>query len=120
MTHDPRGEDIVSFVTNGFAIGLQVWLALLAMIIALRMWNGGIDTTGFLRTKRDIGHGAAIEPERLINLIVFPIVIATFTYDTLRLDPATAHSLPDISNYMLTLLTGGNSIYLAGKIARTR
>jgi hypothetical protein len=34
-------------------------------------------------------------------------------------DLGAAHSLPDLSDKMILLLTGGNGLYLAGKIART-
>jgi len=54
---------------------------------------------------------------------VFPAVIAYYLYTALHLDvTAVAEgvrpSMPNVPEYLLTLLTGTNSLFLAGKIAR--
>ncbi|MEJ2377566.1 MAG: hypothetical protein P8Y53_20035 [Pseudolabrys sp.] len=46
-------------------------------------------------------------------------MIVSYIFDALHADLSVAHpSLPDISDQLVMLLTGGNGLYLAGKIAR--
>ena len=53
-------------------------------------------------------------------MAVFPVVLAYYVYTAISGDYANAMPprLPDVPDYLLSLLTGTNSLYLAGKIAR--
>jgi hypothetical protein len=53
---------------------------------------------------------------------VFPWVLGVYTLNALHADVSGATgppSLPDVPEYLLSLLTGSNGLYLAGKIARS-
>lgn len=108
----------MNFIARGFEIGIIVWFALLVLIIAGRMLRGDINTTGFMRTERA---DDAIEPERVIAMMLFPAIIGMYALKALHapLDPSHP-SLPPLSDNLLMLMTGGNGLYLAGKIARTQ
>jgi hypothetical protein len=97
-----------------FEIGLAAWFALLAAIVIWRVLVGAIDMRGMLQ--HDPAEGVA--PERLVSLIAFPTVLVSYVLGAMHADLNAAHSLPDISENMILLLTGGNGLYLAGKIAR--
>jgi hypothetical protein len=67
--------------------------------------------------------GGAIAPERVGAMVAFPLVLGLYTLDALHAGVTSAAgrpSLPDVPSYLLTLLTGGNGLYLVGKIARNR
>lgn len=99
-------------------VGLLVWLMLLAAIVAGRILQDDIGTTGLLAARR----GAAIDPERVLALALFPSILFYYVIQTLNADlpftPAGRPIMPDIPENLVTLLTGGNGLYLAGKIAR--
>ena len=97
--------------------GFLAWFGLLALLIAIRILRRDIEVTGFL-TQR--ANGEAIAPERALLMAVFPIVLAYYVYTAISGDYANAMPprLPDVPDYLLSLLTGTNSLYLAGKIAR--
>jgi hypothetical protein len=103
-------------IVRCFETGLLVWLALLAAIVIGRVLNGDIDATGLLQ------HGAgdgAVAPERVVSMLAFPVVLVTYVLNALHADVSVHAALPDLSDNMILLLTGGNGLYLAGKIART-
>ena len=98
--------------------GLLAWFGLLTLLIAMRMLRRDIYVTGLLtRSAAD----PSILPERALHMAVFPVVIAYYLYTALQTD-VTAEgarpSMPDVPEYLLSLLTGTNSLFLAGKIAR--
>jgi hypothetical protein len=100
--------------------GLLIWFALLMALIAIRMLRRDIYVTGLLTQPR--GDNAVL-PERALHMAVFPAIVAYYAYTTLQVDvTAVAEgarpSLPAVPDYLLSLLTGTNSLYLAGKIAR--
>jgi hypothetical protein len=100
--------------------GLLAWFGLLMLLIAVRILRRDIDASGIL-TQR--GAGQSVLPERALHMAVFPAVIAYYLYTALHLDvtavaEGTRPSMPDVPEYLLTLLTGTNSLFLAGKIAR--
>ncbi len=107
----------MDLITRGLSTGLLIWFALLAAVIAGRILRGDIKTDGFMHTARGDGK---VAPERVLYMAIFPVVLGMFALDALHapLDPLNP-SLPDLSDNMLMLLTGGNGLYLAGKIART-
>lgn len=107
----------MELITRLFAAGLLVWFVLLAALIAGRVLRGDIKTSGFLRSSAG---QPAVTPERMAHMAIFPVVIIGYAFTALHADINVANpSLPDVSNNFLMLLTGGNGLYLAGKIART-
>jgi hypothetical protein len=57
----------------------------------------------------------------MLNVAIFPVGIIGYAFTALHADVNVAHPiLPDVSNEFMTLPTGGNGLYLAGKIARTQ
>lgn len=100
--------------------GLLAWFGLLTLLIAIRILRRDIYVTGLLTQS---GGDQSVLPERALHMAVFPAVIAYYAYTALHLDvTAVAEgvrpSMPDVPEYLLTLLTGTNSLFLAGKIAR--
>jgi hypothetical protein len=100
--------------------GLLTWFCLLALLIAGRILRRDIDLSGLLTQANS---GQSVLPERALHIAVFPAVVAFYAYTALHTDvTAVAEgvrpSLPAVPDYLLSLLTGSNSLYLAGKIAR--
>ena len=96
---------------------LIVWFFLLAALVAMRTLSGDIMSSGFLSDKP--GEGTA--PERAVMMAVFPAVLVAYAYNALTGDIPIINgrpSLPEVPQTLLALLTGSNSLYLAGKIAR--
>jgi len=99
--------------------GLLIWFALLALLIGFRILRGDIRNSGFLTTRAG---RQSVDPERALMMAVFPVVVITYAYNALTGDLPMVNgrpSLPDVPQQFLMLLTGSNSIYLAGKIARS-
>jgi hypothetical protein len=101
------------------AIGLLTWFGLLALLIAVRMLRGDIRVTGFLVDRKG-QHDVAYE--RVVSLTIFPFVIAMYAIEALNADLSPGAGgrpmMPDVPNYLMTLMAGGNGLYLAGKILR--
>jgi hypothetical protein len=102
------------------ATGLLIWFALLVALLAIRMLRGDIGTAGMLSNKPSDG---SMAPERVLHIAAFPIVLLYYIQSALGVDVSavaegTRPSLPDIPGNLLALLTGTNSFYLAGKLAR--
>ncbi len=100
--------------------GLLVWFGLLALLIAVRILRRDINVSGLLTQARG---DQSVLPERALHMAVFPAVVAFYAYTALQVDvnavaEGVRPSLPDVPDYLLSLLTGSNSLYLAGKIAR--
>ncbi len=102
--------------------GLGIWLALLFLLLAVRMLGGGLGLRGLLTTASPAG-GRAINPERVVVLVTALSIIGAYALKALDTD-VTANvehpQLPDIPASLLTVLTGSNTLYLAGKIMRLR
>ena len=103
--------------------GLLAWFCLLALLLALRMLRRNITISGMLMAEPDAGRMA---PERLLQMAAFPVVLFYLVQQGLQVDVSAAlaagarPSLPNIPDNLITLLTGTNTLYLAGKIARTQ
>ena len=100
--------------------GLLAWFGLLTLLIAVRILRRDIDASGLLTHRAG---DQSVLPERALHMAVFPVVIAYYLYTALQLDvTAVAEgvrpSMPNVPEYLLSLLTGTNSLFLAGKIAR--
>ena len=111
-----------ALVGNLLAAGLLTWLALLALVLIVRYFDQKRRPTGYLAGKA--GRNAPIEPERVTVVMIFPAVALLYAAYALSIDIhdvplGTRPSLPDVPDYLLALLTGGNTLYLAGKFART-
>jgi hypothetical protein len=103
-------------IANLFAAGLLVWFALLAILIVMRVLNGDIFAAGMLQqTESDSG----VLPERILAMMTFAGVTIAYLMTALHAELSSAHpSLPDVPETLISLLTGGNAVYLAGKAAR--
>jgi hypothetical protein len=103
-----------------FATGLLAWLGLLLLLVTVRMLRGDIQTAGMLSHRID-ENGGKVAPERVVAMIAFPFVLGIYALDALHTNVTSGAgppSLPDVPEYLLSLLTGSNGLYLAGKIAR--
>ena len=96
--------------------GLLVWFVLLAALVIGRVLSGEIDATGFLQ---NVAADGAVAPERVVSMIALPVIVMTYVLSALHADMSVKAALPDLSDNMILLLTGGNGLYLAGKIARS-
>jgi hypothetical protein len=106
----------MTLIARVLETGLVLWFVLLAVIVIGRVLRGEIDATGLLR------HDAAdtaVAPERVVSMLAFPVVLASYVLSALHADVTVTPALPDLSENMLLLLGGGNGLYLAGKIARS-
>jgi hypothetical protein len=110
----------VTILVKLFAMGLIAWLGALALLVAIRILDGRIDTRGMLVT--DPKRTGDIDPERVVALTLIPAVLVFYTIHTLNTGivtlPTGALSMPDLPEGLVALLTGGNGLFLAGKIAR--
>jgi len=106
----------MSLVFRVFEAGLALWFVLLAVIVIGRVLSGEIDVTGLLQHKAD---DDAVAPERVVPMLAFPVIVVTYVLSALHADVSVTHALPDLSQNMILLLSGGNGLYLAGKIARS-
>lgn len=98
--------------------GLLAWFGLLFALIGMRILRGDIIASGFLSSRP---RGQAVDPERALMMAVFPTVVLFYAYSALTSDLPMVNgrpSLPDIPQNLLVMLTGSNSLYLAGKISR--
>lgn len=104
--------------------GLLVWMALLMAIVVGRMLRGDMSTRGLLAEDPQRA-GTETAPTRAIAMLVFPLVIFFLILEALNFDPSTIAegvrpTFPDISDNFVLLLTGGNGVYLAGKMSSPR
>ena len=97
--------------------GLLIWLGLLALLVLGKMLRGKITTRGLL-AHDPAGAGTEMQPERAVAMLIFPLVLLHLVADSMAIDVTVTRSLPDIPESLVTLLTGGNGIYLAGKMMR--
>lgn len=99
-------------------IGLLVWLALLALVVLGRILAEPRTTTGLLSANLT----GDVAPERALTALLIPAVLGY--YALLAINGGVEHlpdgrlSMPNVPEYLISLLTGGNGLYLAGKIAR--
>lgn len=100
-------------------MGLVAWLGALALLVAIRILRGDIESRGMLVTDpKRTGH---IDPERVVAMAVIPAVLVFYTIHTLNtgiVNLPSGPSMPDLPEGLISLMTGGNGLYLAGKIAR--
>jgi hypothetical protein len=101
-----------------FEYGLLAWFGLLALLIAIRVLRGDIVASGLLCNRSPDEN---VTPERVLMMAIFPSVVVFYAYNALTGELPIVDgrpSLPDVPQNLIALLTGTNSLYLAGKIAR--
>ena len=100
------------------AFGLIAWFAALALLVMVRILRGDIAYRGMLVTD---GDRDGVDPERVLAMALIPAVLAFYAIHALNIGIVTTQtglSMPDLPEGVVSLLTGGNGLYLAGKIAR--
>jgi len=105
-------------------VGMLTWLVLLMAVVVGRMLRGDISTRGLL-TDNARRAGSETTATRAIAMLVFPLVILFLILQALSFDanaivPGIRPSFPDIPDNLVMLLTGGNGLYLAGKLSTFR
>ncbi len=91
------------------------WLGSLAFLIAYRLLNGRIELRGLLQRQSRTG----VDPAK-VQLVVLTVTGAFFYLGIVLSHAfprdATGHpTLPDVPDYMLAALGGGNVLFLAAK-----
>ena len=107
----------MTIIAKLLTAGLLTWFCLLALLIAVRVLRGEIRTSGFL-TDRNV---AGVAPERVVAMVAFPFVLLTYTLTALHADLSVVNgrpTMPDVPEYLLPILPGGNGLSLAGRISR--
>lgn len=95
------------------AMLVVILIALLA-VITLKALKGDINTAGLLRTDQN----GVVDPERVLMLV--GTVFCGFAYFSYGLSVGCrTGSLPDMPEQLVTAMSGGNFLYLSGKIFRT-
>ena len=112
----------MTIVGKLIATGLLAWFGALALMVAVRILRGDIVASGMLVNDKARADDGSVDPERVLAMAVVPAVLAAYTIHALNTgvvtNPAGLSSMPDLPESLVTLLTGGNGLYLAGKIAR--
>jgi len=105
----------IEFVTRLLATGLIVWMVLLFALLARSAMRGDVHGHGLLSHRP----GDQLAPELALQIAVFPVVLLIYVMDALHTDVTGPNpSLPDIPQSLLVVLTGSNSLSIAGRIAR--
>ena len=110
----------MDLIAKGLAAGLLAWFILLALLIAARFLRGDIHVTGLMANSQ-AGAGNEVEVERVVVMAAFPLVLVMYAMSALHADLPIINgrpAMPDVPEYLLTILTGGNGLYLAGKMFR--
>ena len=106
-------SDLIPLAEAGF----EIWLAALAVLVLWGLVTHAERLRGLLATEA----GGGLEPERLQGLLVFIFGAGSYVLASAKAlgSPLPLHELPDVSQTMLTVLTGSQVLYLGGKIGRT-
>ena len=113
-----------SLIAQVLKAGLLIWLCLLMAIVIGRVLRGNISCRGMLADDPQRA-GTETSPMRAIAVLVFPLVIMfiilqALNFDASAISPGTRPTFPDIPDNLVMLLTGGNGLYLAGKLSAPR
>ena len=89
-------------------------------IVIGRLLRGSISLRGIL-AEHPAKAGSETYAPRAIAMLVFPLVIMMLILSALNFDPndvvpGVRPSFPNIPDNLVILLTGGNGVYLAGKL----
>ena len=88
---------------------LLAWFLVLASMVFYRLLTGDIATRGLLC---ELG-GGAVSPERVQMLVGTMVALSYYVTVTLSTDNLT--TLPTLPVWVIALLGGSQSLYLAGK-----
>jgi hypothetical protein len=105
-------------IVKVLTVGLIAWLGALALMVAIRILRGDINSSGMLVSE---ANDDSVNPERVLAMALVPAVLAFYAIHALNtgiVKTPTGLSMPDLPESLVALLTGGNGLYLAGKIAR--
>ncbi len=96
--------------------GLGAWLAALAAIVFYQIITNPDRLRGLFRT----GYGPA-EPERIQLVAVFGFATGAYVLEAVKMlnAPGLPTRMPEVPQYLLTVLTGSQAVYLAGKTTHT-
>lgn len=100
--------------------GLLAWFGAFALLVIVRVLRGRMATGGMLVSNPD---KHTVDPERVVAMAIVPAVLAFYTIHAMNtglVPTSTGWSMPDLPEGLVSLLSGGNGLYLAGKIARRR
>ncbi|MGY4511882.1 hypothetical protein [Bradyrhizobium sp. USDA 3650] len=111
---------LMTAIGKFLAFGLIAWFGAMLLLVLIRVLRDEVASSGLLVS--DISKDDSVNPERVVAAAIVPAVLAIYTIHALNTGivtmPTGALSMPDLSEELVTLLTGGNGLYLAGKIAR--
>jgi hypothetical protein len=96
---------------------VEIFLMLLAAIVALQLLTGKINTSGLFRGRfsgRPAGQNEYFSPER-VQLLMFTLAAAVFYLSQVLNNPKPG-SFPEIPANWAMLIGGSNAVYLGGKI----
>jgi hypothetical protein len=91
---------------------VMFFLLALAALVAIRLLNGEINTSGLLYGADNRGN-QSFSPGR-VQLLVMTIAAAG-QYVMLALNNPDPGTLPPVNNELLAVLMGSNAVYLSGK-----
>lgn len=105
-------------IGNTLTFCLLAWFGALAMLVTGRMLNGDIDCNGMLANRAGSND---IDPERILAMGLIPAILGYYAINALHTGAVTISgrmSMPDLPENLVSLLTGSNGLYLAGKLMR--
>jgi hypothetical protein len=97
-------------------LGLEAWLAALAVIVAWRLLVEGHLFNGLLSTRR----GDGIEPDRLQLLLATGGGLIAYVAAGAHAIQQGADRMPDAPTELISILAASQAVYLGGKISRLR
>lgn len=116
----PGGARLMTPIGKCLAFGLLAWFGAMLLLVLIRVLRDDIASSGMLVS--DPSRDDSVDPERVAAAAIVPAVLAAYTIHALNtgivVTPTGSMSMPDLPENLVTLLTGGNGLYLAGKIAR--
>ena len=96
---------------------VEIFLLLLAVIVAVQLLTGRINTSGLFRGQifgRPVGQDEYFSPER-VQLLIFTLGAASYYLSQVLTNPDPG-TFPPVPPAWTALVGGSNAIYLGGKI----
>lgn len=96
---------------------VEIFLLLLAAIVAVQLLTGKINTSGLFRGQifgRPVGQDEYFSPER-VQLLIFTLGAASYYLSQVLTNPNPG-TFPPIPAAWPALIGGSNAVYLGGKI----
>lgn len=101
--------------------GLQLWLLGLAVVVAMKLFLQGDRLSGLLAAGPRAPADQSLLADRLQLLVMSLFAAGWYLLDVSRAVAASPHPLtamPPVDSTLLAILTGSQSVYLAGKVGR--